>query len=198
MNDLDPYRPSANLQKEAPPSGLQIPPHAANYLQSLRRGSPVPRLLLAYGLLLILILLPALLKFEMEPFLFVLVLPVLATLIYAVKLIYRLAALMQLDEEEPSMTPLSSTILCCIPCIQVVGIILLAVKIHRHYPRICRQKELDVAPGLSVAPLLIGFFAMLLDKVPHIGLFFTLIFLIAAGIFLFQSHRALKFFAARL
>lgn len=214
MNAENPYSAGRGQTQAVNTGGeIAIPGHADSYLESLRKGSPVIKFVISYVIAIAIIFVGAVIvgiasaKNQQNAdnadtaigiAMMLAFIPLIFALIYAVKLMYRLNVIMHLDEQVPSMTPTVSTVLCCIPLVNIVGIILFILKIREHYPRVVANNDLHDAPEINGNYLIIALVASFLGIIPFIGVIFSLINLVVGILLLIQFHKALNYFAARV
>jgi hypothetical protein len=216
MSAENPYSPSrvSASPVSSSSSGINIPSHADSLLESLRKGSPVIPFVVSgvIALAVLLIGMVAVVVIAKENgnaggdqgamgfalVMLLMLIPLIFMIIYEVRLIYRLAAVMHLDEKEPSMTPVVSTVLCLIPLVNIVGLILFVLKIREHYPRVVAQNDLTDAPEINGTYLIICIVCMFLGWIPFLGLIFSMAQLVLGILLLIQFHKTLNYFAARV
>ncbi|MEN9359247.1 MAG: hypothetical protein RL095_782 [Verrucomicrobiota bacterium] len=221
MNAENPY--SASRVSASPVNrsegGIDIPAHAQPYLDSIRKGSPVIPFVIS-GVIAFVVMVagfivvglgaamqqqngqgqgnPEGLLMGFVGVMLVALIPLIFMLIYEVRLIYRLASIMQLDDRAPSMSPTVSTVLCLIPLVNIVGMILFVLKIREHYPRLVAEKDLQDAPEINGTYLIVCLVCMFLGWIPIIGAVLSILQLVFGILLLIQFHKALNYFAARV
>ncbi|MEN9359248.1 MAG: hypothetical protein RL095_783 [Verrucomicrobiota bacterium] len=189
---------------------VDIPSHAHLYLDSIRKGSPVIPLIICYILSFVLLIGGLALAItnasgteaermsQLVMAFFIGISPMILGLIFAIKMIYRLSSVMQLDERAPSMSPTLSTVLFFVPIINIVGQILFILKVREHYARIVDNYGLRDAPQIGAGLLIITLVCSFLSMVPLLNLLALPVCLICSLILLYKFHKTLNYFAVRL